>query len=375
MNTRKVIFQDYRTIVFPILAATCSSLALSPNASIFPSIITLSILKLYSPFVFRRSHDGLLHIALLWLGLTIGGSLPWLVTSSNALSSFPMSMFSLFFITAITSAFVIGIIFIDVKITCRLRSPWSQLCLFPALWATIWCTIAYISPVGHLTTWSPNADDSDAYNWLIPILGPASKDWVIGAWAVVVSQAAGAWYMGEADDESLITNVGPPKANSRIRLTSARANCIFAAVLAILTIPSLVTRNFLPLPLTIQKATPLSVSCVLPRYGTHKHHTLGLNDFITETKQVQSSAKVILWPERAVSFESVEARDQALESIRRILQPGKFLGVSFEEAYSDADDSTGKTLRKRTGLAVISNATNPLHLLYFKRHLVPSMSS
>ncbi|KJA25809.1 hypothetical protein HYPSUDRAFT_122084, partial [Hypholoma sublateritium FD-334 SS-4] len=252
----------------------------------------------------------------------------------------------------------------------RLASSWSRVTLFPAVWATLWCTFSYINPVGHLATWSP-ADNVDAYNWLAPYLGPAGKDWLVAAWAVVISETITQWFMEENEGEYtplLATSTSDNSLHSNKTATRG-----LAAFLAVLLVPYCISTNF-PLPVSdIDIITPISVACVLPSFQKYQKHTLGLNDYIAESKTVAGLASIILWPEGAVTFKSAEERDSAFQEIRKIT--GTYVGVSFEETVANPDDPTGHQSVTRTGLAVLSSREKEPLLTYYKRHLVPVAES
>ena len=356
---RQLIFSRYRDAVFPIVFIVPSALAFAPNATITPIIFTLALLLVYSRFLFRSAQP--LAVVGLLCSLAVGASVSRFQASLTALSSSTESIAVLFGCALFLSGFTLLVLWVDTKYCTRVNS-WA---LFPALWATLWWTISsYVSPVGHLSTWSV-ADNGDAYNWIIPIAGPVSKDWIIGAWAVVLSQLIGAWYMGHQDEDLL-----PDSQPNRQQFEGSHFQVgILALCLTFAAIPSYFIPQF-PLSVSdINIATPLTVGCVLPPFQRYKHHVLTLDDFIAETKTIQSLAKVIIWPEGAVTFSNASERDEALQLVRNNLQ-GAHLGVSFEETIDDPRDSTGKTPIRRTGIAVISQHSSEPHI-YYKRHLVP----
>ena len=348
------------------LLTVSSTLAFGPNSTIIPIIFTLTLLLVYSRFIFRSPLSfGVPHVGLL-CALAVGASFSRYQASITALST-PVESIAVLIGSALTlSSFTLFALFVDTKFCTRLNSSWAQITLFPALWVNLWWTISYISPVGHLSTWSA-ADHSDAYNWIVPIAGPAGKDWIIGAWAVVMSQFVGAWYMGRQNEDSL------PDIRPRFKQpgSSHYQVGILALCLTLATIPSFLQIPQLPLPVSdINLTTPLSVGCVLPPFQRYKHHVLTLDDFIKESEKLQNSAKVILWPEGAVSFNNASERDEALQLVRKKLGGTHTIGVSFEETINDPRDSTGKTSLRRTGIAVVSKDSSEPHV-YYKRHLVP----
>lgn len=224
--------------------------------------------------------------------------------------------------------------------------------------------------MGHLATWSP-ADNVDAYNWVAPYLGPAGKDWLVAAWAVVISETITQWFMEENEGEYaplLTTSTSNNSSHSNKRATRA-----LAAFLVVLLIPYSISSNS-PLPISdVDVVTPISVACVLPSFQKYQKHTLGLNDYIAESKTVAALARIILWPEGAVTFKSAEERESAFQEIRKNVT-GTYVGVSFEETVANPDDPTGRQSITRTGLAVLSQKDKDPLLTYYKRHLVPGES-
>ena len=363
-DLRELIFGRYRNTIFLSLLTASSALAFGPNATILPIILTLSLLLVYSRFLFRSAQPfGVPHACLL-CALAVGTSFSRFRASLSALSTPAESIAALFGSALILSSLTLFALYVDTRFCTRFNSSWAQVTLFPALWATLWCTVSYISPVGHLSTWSA-ADHSDAYNWIVPIAGPVCKDWIIGAWATVVSQCIGAWYMGHQDKDSLPDNQPRRQQFEGLHFQVG----ILALCLSLATIPSFLISQF-PLPVSdISVSTPLTVGCVLPSFQRYKHHVLTLEDFIKESEKIRSLARVILWPEGAVRFHNASERDESLELVRKRL-PGTYTGVSFEETIDDPRDSTGKTSIRRTGIAVVSKDSSEPHI-YYKRHLVP----
>jgi hypothetical protein len=364
MNFRKIMFQHHPHRIFIPLIGFLSAFADSSTISL---VLTLSALLLYSRILLPSPHATRSSLLLLF-SLSIGRAVPHYYASLHALSTPGVSLVALFVFSAITSFLALAAVFIDTKLCMRLNSSWAQITLFPALWATLWCTVAYINPLGHLSTWSLN-DGSGAYRWLVPFFGPVSQDWTVAAWAVVCSQAVGAWFIFESP--TLLPVDGHADSLSDVQSTlSSHAPSILLLALMSLSIPSFLLDNF-PLPVsTISTSTPLTVGCVLPPFQRYQHHSLTLDDYISESKKLQNSAKFLLWPEGAVSFNSEAERDAGFEQVRRSIT--SYVGVSFEETFTDPRDPNGSTGSKRTGIAVMSNSSASPYLFYYKRHLVPS---
>jgi hypothetical protein len=255
-----------------------------------------------------------------------------------------------------------------VLATIRPGSPYSQIFLFPAMWATAWYVVSYLSPVGRLATWSPVLG-LESYNWMAKYTGPVGYDWVVAAWAVVCSQTVKMLlHRTDTEDENstLIDHELPDEEVTRAP-PLARKVLILVTILAALTLPSFVLNN-LPLPpSTSDTTTALTVGCVLP--PSSRQHTL--DDFITESKKL-TKAKILLWPEGAVRFDSSEARDAGLERVRKEVR-GPYVGVAFEEFVSD--EASGRAGRRRTGVALVSSNSHQTHMTYYKRHLVPIAES
>lgn len=366
---RRALLSYYRNAFFIGLATIFATVSLRLSPAALPIVLNLAVLLTYSR-IFVPRQGAWKHAAFLWLGLTLGGALPKLGASWSALDSPGTSVVVLLGITGLNSLFSILVVVLDAKICMQYSSPWSQVALFPSLWVTLWSGVAYVSPIGRLSAWSPT-EGTDAYLWLMPFLGPVAIDWIVAAWAATLSQAFAAWYMNDTSiipDTPLVGDVindirgaKPSQAQSSIRL---------ATLLVALAIPSYFYPIY-PAPILSQHTTPLSVACVLPPPIRYKHHTLSLNDYITESEKLTSSAKILLWPESAVVFTSDGEKETAFEQIQTRVT-GSYVGVSFEEAFADPTDKTGLKAARRNGFALISKDSKTPHLVYYKRKLVPS---
>ena len=358
------MFQHHPHATFIPLIGLLSAFA---SSSTIPLVLTLSALLLYSRILLPSPHAARNSLFLLF-SLSIGRAVPHFHASIHALSTAGVSLVALSLFSAVTSFLALAAIFLDTKVCMRLNSSYAQITLFPALWATLWLTVAYNNPLGHLSTWSLN-DGSGAYRWLVPFFGPVSQDWVVAAWAVVCSQAVGAWFISESPTLLPVDEHADSSSDINSILSfHAPSNLLLALVF--LSIPSFLVDNF-PLSVsTISTSTPLAVGCVLPPFQRYKHHSLTLDDYISESKKLQASAKFLLWPEGAVSFNSEAERDAGFEQVRKSIT--SYVGVSFEETFADPRDPNRSTGLKRTGIAVMSNSSASPYLFYYKRHLVPS---
>ncbi|KAF8640528.1 hypothetical protein AX17_000190 [Amanita inopinata Kibby_2008] len=374
---RKLILFDHRNAFFVTLATILSAFSLQLTPSTVPIVLSLSALLVYSRPLLRRPGT-LKNSFLLWLGLAVGSSLPKLPASLSALSSSGISLLVLFTASAFTSFIALIPVFLDAIVCMHLPSSWAQVVFFPAIWATIWSGVASLSPIGHLSTWSP-VQGTGTYSWLSSFLGPAAIDWTVAAWAVVLSKVVEAWLMNESSDsdsEELLFHhhhIDSHALKEPIHSAQFKSARLLATILVILAIPSLCASSY-PQPILSQHTTPLSVGCVLPPFKRYKHHSLTLDDYLAESQKLTSLAKILLWPEGAVVFNTELERDAAFKRVRQVIT-GSFVGVSFEESFADPKDKTGVTGARRTGLALISKSSDTPHLVYYKRKLVPIAES
>lgn len=389
MNLERALFNNHPHITYAGLSGILAIFSLGPTPGMIPIILSLSILLVYSRILFPTfAQHTVRHTATLWASLTIGGSIPRFTASIHALSQPSVSIISLFFLSGITSILSIGVLYLENKAGSRYRSDSVNLFLFPAIWATFWTTFAYLSPLGMLSTWSP-VEGIGAYDWLVPFLGQESLNWVAAAWAVVVSQTLMSLYMGSKNDEESVPGplISADPVNDHHRdielngassvqssMTGKNKIVLLAVGLVLLTIPSYLI-NSLPLPIdNVDKVTPLVVGCALPKFDIYKHHEPLLDDFVEESKKLDSAANFILWPEGAVRFNSETERNDALAEVRRQVRHA-YVGVAFEETLDDPEDPKNHKGIRRTAIAIVSNKSTTPHLLYYKRHLVPIAES
>ncbi|KAG7444571.1 uncharacterized protein BT62DRAFT_900083 [Guyanagaster necrorhizus] len=273
-----------------------------------------------------------------------------------------------------TSGITLATLYIHTKLRSRLLSAWSQIMLFPALWAAVWWGVSSVSPIGRLTSWTPVVDTM-GYSWMLKWLGPAMDDWITAAWAVVISEIAGAWLMSSEsleEEEPLLGNRGPGSKNEAAATSMPSWRCVLylSTLLAVLTIPSFIVSD-IALPVYSSDTTPFSVGCILPK---RRDRQLRFEDYLQETKKLDGQAQVLLWPEGAVTFRDESQRAAALAEVQKTIR-GSFVGVSFEESVKDSSDAAGRSLLRRNGMAVVSNKSSSPHLEYYKRHLVPVAES
>ncbi|KAJ2919268.1 hypothetical protein MD484_g1186, partial [Candolleomyces efflorescens] len=367
-NARELLSSGRRDLVFVSIIAVLSSFAQAPTSTILPTILTLSALHTYARVLFP-SVTAKRGASLLLGGITVGGAVPNVAASLEALSAGPQSFFLLFLLSAITSTIVIVGIYVEWALSRQIISPLGRILLLPAIWSTIWCTVPYLSPVGHLLTWSRGAT-LGGYGWLIPVLGTSGQDWIAAGWAVVLSEVFQTWYMGPVEDDDSEGSESQPAHSNAHAYTPA-----LAAFLLLLIIPSYFVGNVLPMPVgNVDEATTFGVGCINPTFQRYKHRQPNLKDFIDETKKYQNRAKFLLWPEGAVTFDSDAERDAAFETVRLNIS-GAYVGLSFEQYVPDPNDKFGRKSLKKTGIAVIGKDDKEPYLTYYKRHLVPGIAA
>ncbi|KAG6333640.1 hypothetical protein ID866_5452 [Astraeus odoratus] len=88
-----------------------------------------------------------------------------------------------------------------------------------------------------------------------------------------------------------------------------------------------------------------------------------------------TSAKVLLWPESAVVFNSQKERELAFERVRAHSN-GAYVGVAFEQ-YAEGHEEPWAGSRTKNGLAIIHRSQQPGEevIQYYKQQLVPRESS
>ncbi|KAJ7675371.1 hypothetical protein B0H17DRAFT_1081172 [Mycena rosella] len=356
MNKLRTFIQTYPNVFHISLAAISSLFSLTMTPSFVPLTLTLSVLLLYAPILLHRPHR-FAYAALLWVSITLFGSLARLVPAVNALSMPGTSVAVLLAMTSFASALAIFAISLDVMI--RTRIAVNQAILFPAIWITMWAAASRL-PLGRLTSWSPLLGHQ-SYDYIVPWVGPGGIDWLVAAWAVVVSQSVGIWYMGRPEDE--VSTTSPSKASSSSK------TFILAAILTALTVPAF-TLSASPPPVNPSETiTRLNIGCALPPFSKHNPSPT-LEDYIKESKSIPTNPTLVLWPEGAVSFRNSEARDAGFRDIQSAIgSEHVYWAVSFQETILDLSDRS----ISHTGVAIIS--TSEVHKAYYKRHLVPIAES
>lgn len=375
---------SHPAVVFTSLAAFQAFFALTPTPNII-SIAALVVVLRLSAWTFVPRPGGYAKGILQALFISLAAGAAHMAPSIDALSTPNLALVIFSGISLLASSFSVLVVFTSVWLARFFQSPWTQLTLFPALWASAWGFMSEVSPVGQLVTWSPVLG-LGPYSWLRPALGQWGIDWITAAWAVIVSELAGDYITSASTslpslvdvEEPSGSNTDDPHFDSLVRhpgsphwLSRSRSLQVLLAMLLSLMIPTYFL-SYLPAPLHAEGTTRLGVACALPDLATGKNpgRLPTLEDFVQETKKLQSKATVIFWPESAVHFNSPEQREAAFAEIQQAMDYQKYVGVSFEEFVPPV--RKGESGHRRNAFALIGK-TGPPALEYDKRNLVPSM--
>lgn len=360
---------DIPSIVAFFATTILASVGLSPSPNAAGIVGLLVSLQLYP----RLFPGGVNKLVTPWAAATIGAALSHGRAASNALQASALSIIILVLISAFISMIPVGAVYVDARFLGKNRRyNWSRLATFPALWASIWGIISVLTPIGRLLTWSPVTGLSH-YAWISPYFGPWGIDFVVAAWSVVFTEAIviplsqRALSIEELEDPTPYTDdpdVTPPRDRSTLYHKSA-----FTLFLLVLALPSLWTST-IPNPTYTAATTPFTLGCILPQahlpHGTP--HSPTLEDYIKETRK-HTNAKLLLWPEGALKFDTEAERNKTFERIANDVlkgHKGLYVGVGFEE---NAPEPWGNRASKRNGLALL--VEDRVVLKYYKRNLVP----
>jgi len=365
------------TQVAAFLATTIlASAALSPSPNAVGLVGLLVALQMHPRLFFRRADK----FVSPWAASTIGAAISHSRAASNALQASVLSIFLTAVISAVVSAIPVAVVYVDSRyIGKNHRYNWPRLAAFPAFWASTWGIISVLTPVGRLLTWSP-VTGLGPYTWVSSYLGPWGIDFIVAAWSVVLTEAIAVPLSRRAllvEDSAEARNMerfapytdDPDTPASRDHSTLYHKSA-FTLFLITLVIPSLWTPA-IPNPTYTSTITPFTLGCALPQ--THLPHTTPhpptLDDYIKETRKM-TNAKLVLWPEGALKFDTEKQRNTTFEEIANKLlnlHKGLHVGVGFEET---APESWGKRASKRNGFALL--VEDKVVLQYYKRNLVPS---
>lgn len=359
-SLQDLVLNRHPTILFSLAELVLATLALGPLTNFLPLVLLVSVLHIHGQRIAFRHTRGL-ELFWSWICITLGSYIAQHSAASTALSSSAQSAFAVTTISFLTYLFAIAALYLDIFLRRRLNT-WPQITLFPFLWATIWSFVSHVSPVGRLLNWSP-IPASHSYGWITPFAGTAGVDWIVAAWAVLISELLALWLMGFEEYE------GPTATSKRSYISQRRLGLFTLATLLLgLTLPSFTNDNLPHRTDVYQQATAVKVGCVLPSPIDGSHPSL--DDFITETAKL-TAAKFLLWPESAVVFTSPKDREAAFERVRK-RSSGAYVGVAFEEYVQDHGVPSSSS-RTKNGLAIVHMSQKPGEevIQYYKRQLVP----
>ncbi|KAG1757787.1 hypothetical protein EDB19DRAFT_1891479 [Suillus lakei] len=365
---QSLILAKNPTLIFGASEFLLALVSLGPNPTFVPLVLLLTILRIHGLRIACRS-TRVLELICSWVAVTGGASLAHYSSATNALSSSSQSFAAVAVMSAITYVLAILPFYVDIRFHRRFQTVWAQITFLPVVWATTWAIVSHFSPVGRLLNWSP-VSTSHPFHWLLPYTGPMGIDWAVGACAALSSEVAAAWLMDSDNDEQPVhISTSPGEAQSNRR---SRSLLTLGTLLIALALPSL--HGSLPARIdTLYGVSPMGVACALPPVRNSQHPTLG--DFIAETRKLTSQAKVVLWPESSVVFNSEGEREAAFEELRKDIQQS-LIGVAFEE-YVPQDPSNPQSRMKRNGLALVHREQKKGEevVQYYKRNLVPFTES
>ncbi|KAI0080344.1 hypothetical protein K474DRAFT_1558274, partial [Panus rudis PR-1116 ss-1] len=373
-------------------ASVFALLALTPSPSFIPTIALITIVRL-AGWAFAPRPRSRAFIGAQIVSVAFFAAIAQLTPSLEALSTPSTALVVLSAISALTSAISSTLIIASSYAARLANTPWTRLTVFPALWATGWGFLSYISPVGQLATWSPVVG-LGPYWWIRQYFGQWGVDWITAAWASILSLVVGDWLMGVQDEaaseqpliQPIVLIDEPEDANETVshspRAASIRAENysklgLFCGLI-FLMIPGYVISD-IPLPAYSDETTPYVVGCALPvpRNNKGRISEPTLKDYLYESRTLQASADIVLWPESAVKFDSPAEKEDAFKLIQLPgnLNEGKYWGISFEE-YIPANSTRGMYARgvRRNGFALLGSSGPPV-FEYYKRKLVPVAES
>jgi hypothetical protein len=368
---------DRPNVIFPAISSTLALIALSPTPSFIPLIFLVATLLVYTRFSIRRPHAPRAILGTL-LGVSIASTLSHILPSIHALSSTSLSIISLWILSSLSSTVAFSIVLLDRFSLC-LNIPWAKIAFFPAIWASSWQLISHASPVGHLVTWSPVTGIA-SYEWVRPLFGAWGVNWVVGAYAIVMAELVGAWFIGPVEDfeppgpliPSVVSDADPQPLTSKPAFpkTTYHSLLLGTALLG-LTLPSFFLPTVPTFPWSVS-STPLPIGCVLPHPSQPDDGITPLDRFIVESRQ-HNGARLLLWPEGALRFENTAQRESAINRVKDEIK-GPIVGVTFTEPVPP---SAGWTHSRdgawRNGLVLVG--PNGLIAEFYKRNLVPSTCS
>ena len=377
MATR--ILQKHPLATTSSIVCVLSAIALGPTPSFIPLTCLVAVLRVGTRLIVPRPHAKR-RLATLTTVITLGTSIAYSAEGLTALSSMAGSLAALAGLSTVFSSVTI-LPFMVASTFDVYQNPF----IFPAVWTSVWCLVSSLSPVGRLGTWSPLLSVG-GYSWTLPYLGVVGLDWILAAWAEIVGAIFTVFLWGgdssdfqplEDETQNLPSSSNGDQSNGLQQPNQSRPSrwntsftfpILFAIVCAV-SIPSFST-DVLPLPISSDDTIPLGLACALP---TITSETQPISFYLDESLKLASLAKIVLWPEGAVGFDSLQDRKDKLEDVRKAAAVnGIFIGVSFTEPVPEHMDGDDTRRKMRNGMVLV-NATGSVYE-YYKRNLVPGMS-
>ncbi|EJD03681.1 uncharacterized protein FOMMEDRAFT_133077 [Fomitiporia mediterranea MF3/22] len=336
--------------------------ALESPPSYIPLVLLLAITRVFSSVIItsKRAIVKLTFVVVSLAAATTLGNI-----SAVPEVQYSTAVLALFILALLASSLATSAIFADTYLQWNIDCERLPL-FFPAMWSTVLLIASTTSPLGYLAIWSPVRGLS-AYNWMRYVLGPVGIDWTVGAWAVVVAELLAPWFTKPAEQDDLLISTSGTSATDETEKSqkTPRLLCMIT-FLCLGTIPYYF-QDTLPIPVNSATTAPLSVACALP-YITNITRSPNFGELLQETATLASLAKVVLWPEGAIRFDSVQAKREATKKVAKIAG-GSVIGVSFEEYTNDVTRGN----KGRNGLMLVDR--DGMVFEYFKRHLVPFVES
>lgn len=344
----------------------------------------------------------------------LGETLARIGPGMQALSTPVVSILVLLLASGIhTFVFLIPVV-IFVSAARQIGSSITRIVLFPALWATTIKIASHNSPVGRVGVWSP-VYGMECYRWLLPYFGDVVQDWIVGMSAVLVLQIAeqAHWcspllftdhtydssstldpnnqpispleWPNDAIAQAEVAHTPAAVVTSDIRskeqpsgwrnLPVRSETILTAALLAILAAPAIVNPNLVhayPKSPQDTDVTTLEVACIMPTLAPSTSQKTIFDTYRAESAKYGSLARIHLWPESAVRFDTAKERSEYIEDLRKVAATyGIWIGVGFDDfAPHDTGDSTLREGMRRNGLVLMG--PQGVEFEYLKQNLVPS---
>lgn len=130
----------------------------------------------------------------------------------------------------------------------------------------------------------------------------------------------------------------------------------------------------LPSPQPLSTHTPLSLACILPPSAPASSQTQSdLDRFLSETRRVASSARVLLWPEGAIQVENQASFEEAIKEVGVVSRGmGVWIGVGVVGRWRlDGEREEGEGKKKGNGMVLVG-PTGEVVGGYRKVKVVPS---